>query len=104
MNTKSKPTAELGACEAEVDGAPVFGEAKSARHKGPAPKPQPVACVPQDYVGLKVAFAVKGRTLTRAHRANGGQVSYVVSGWNGERYFTHLHGVQAHLATIQGVV
>lgn len=56
----------------------------------------------KQYATLQAQFALLGRTLTRAHRAHDGRISYAVTRWSESRYFSHLNDVQAHLNALGG--
>ena len=57
----------------------------------------------KQYATLQAKFALLGRTLTRAHRAHDGRISYVVARLSEARYFSHWSDLQAHLAALMGV-
>jgi hypothetical protein len=65
-----------------------------------APKP------PDEPNGLRRACAqqfalARSRALTRSRRVSlTGCITFVVTRWAGERYFSHLHDVQGHLSQI----
>ena len=52
------------------------------------------------FATLQAKFALKGRELTRCHRAVDGHISYVVRHRGESRHFAHIHDVHTHLDAI----
>lgn len=57
---------------------------------------------PSVYLDLQRRFATNGRALTRSDRADDGRPCYIVTYFRQAHYFTNLHDLTAHLASILG--
>jgi hypothetical protein len=93
MSRKEK-SAWLGAAEADYDEQSENSLPDADGGVNEAPKPPDE---PKDFATLRAQFALRGRALTRSHRVPCGRITFVVTSWAGERYFSHLHDVQGHL-------
>jgi hypothetical protein len=96
MSRKEK-SAWLGAAEADYDEQSENSLPDADGGVNEAPKPPDE---PKDFATLRAQFALRGRALTRSHRVPCGRITFVVTSWAGERYFSHLHDVQGHLSQI----
>ena len=57
----------------------------------------------KEYATIQAQFARLGHVLNRIHRADDGQITYVVSRGGQQRHYSELHDVVAYLAALMEV-